>query len=244
MAESFGALLTEARMRRGLSIEQVSTVLRIRPAILRSLEKEDFYGMPLKGHSRNMVSAYARYLGLDAAEITRVFLRNYRDFETSSRRPQTVYRDYEPTPRRQPSIPPDGSLLRKGTPESLEQLSEQGVRSIWDKPLPRSELGQGFDSRSPEAQRAALDARRRRVSANNQSKRGGGGAGGGGGGGIGGSVGRLLRNTPLPLIALIILLIALLIIWAVVANSCSRAQTDYLPAQTGQAVSDGGGSTA
>jgi cytoskeletal protein RodZ len=64
-----------------LSFDQVHSQLRITPAILESLERADFYHMPLKGHARNMVSSYARFLGLDPNELTKQFLKEYHDFE-------------------------------------------------------------------------------------------------------------------------------------------------------------------
>ena len=77
----FGEQLANARRGAGLSIQQVSDALRIRNDIIRSIEMQDFAHMPAKAFSRNQVSAYARYLGLDPNAITRSFLAAYSNFE-------------------------------------------------------------------------------------------------------------------------------------------------------------------
>lgn len=81
---NFGEELADARRRAGLSVQQVSDALRIRPDIIRALEMEDFARMPAKGFARNQVSAYARYLGLDSVEFTDRFLAAYNEFERSA----------------------------------------------------------------------------------------------------------------------------------------------------------------
>ncbi len=77
----FGEQLASARRNAGLSIQQVSDALRIRNDIVRAIEMHDFANMPAKAFSRNQVSAYARYLGLDSTAITRSFLEAYSEFE-------------------------------------------------------------------------------------------------------------------------------------------------------------------
>ncbi len=56
---SFGAILREARERRGLDLTTAARRLRIRPDILRAIEENDFSRMPPRGYTRNMVNAYA-----------------------------------------------------------------------------------------------------------------------------------------------------------------------------------------
>lgn len=71
---SFGTILRDARSRKGYDIEAVARHLRIRPDILHAIEASDFDRMPSRGYSRNMINAYARYLGLDPTEITHKYL--------------------------------------------------------------------------------------------------------------------------------------------------------------------------
>ena len=79
--QGFGEQLASARRDAGLTVQQVSDALRIRNDIVRAIEMEDFSSMPAKAFSRNQVSAYARYLGLDSGAIVRDFLDAYSDFE-------------------------------------------------------------------------------------------------------------------------------------------------------------------
>lgn len=71
---SFGNILREARERRGYDLTETARRLRIRPDILLAIEEEDFTRMPPHGYTRNMVNAYARLVGLNPTEITKMFL--------------------------------------------------------------------------------------------------------------------------------------------------------------------------
>jgi len=82
---TFGERLMEARRIKGETIEEVSGQLRIRPSIILAMETSNFSHMPHKGYARNMVSSYARYLGLDSTRITEQFLKEFRRWESTSR---------------------------------------------------------------------------------------------------------------------------------------------------------------
>ena len=71
---AFGSILREARERKGMDVQSAARKLRIRPDILRAIENNDFSRMPPRGYTRNMVNAYARLVGLNPSEITRMFL--------------------------------------------------------------------------------------------------------------------------------------------------------------------------
>lgn len=71
---SFGSVLKEARISKGYELNMVSRRLRIRPDILEAIEDSDFERMPPRGYSRNMINAYARFLGLNANDVTRMYL--------------------------------------------------------------------------------------------------------------------------------------------------------------------------
>lgn len=71
---SFGTVLRDARERRGCDLATAARRLRIRPDILQAIEAADFSRMPPRGYARNMVNAYARYLGLNPTEVTRMYL--------------------------------------------------------------------------------------------------------------------------------------------------------------------------
>lgn len=71
---SFGDVLKEARLARGLDLATVSRELRIRQDIIVAIENSDFTRMPSRGYARNMIIAYARLLGLNAQDISRMYL--------------------------------------------------------------------------------------------------------------------------------------------------------------------------
>ena len=71
---SSGQVLREARERKGYDLNTVARRLRIRPDILRAIEAGDFSAMPPRGYTRNMVTAYARLLGLNPTEIVNMYL--------------------------------------------------------------------------------------------------------------------------------------------------------------------------
>ena len=71
---SFGTVLREARERKGYDAQSAARRLRIRPDILRALENNDFSRLPARGYTRNMVNAYAKLVGLNPADITRMYL--------------------------------------------------------------------------------------------------------------------------------------------------------------------------
>lgn len=69
-----GAILRDARERKGLDLGTVARRLRIRTDILRAIESGDFSAMPPRGYARNMVNAYARFVGLNPSEIVELYL--------------------------------------------------------------------------------------------------------------------------------------------------------------------------
>ncbi|MDR3052849.1 MAG: helix-turn-helix domain-containing protein [Coriobacteriales bacterium] len=227
MAEhTFSERLANGRRRRGLSIEQVSSSLRIRPAILISFETGDFQHMPLKGHARNMVSSYARFLGLDPVEVTEEFLLEYRDFENS----QGHEFEY-PSLSRERSVddvqqvasirPLTGSQPR----ETVTRHRAQGSRSMWSSDS-AAQLNRGYDSRSPSVQRTANASARRQSYDGAQTTRSAQKSGSF----LSRLLGPIFRHPLVLLFVLVVVLAVLLIGWAVLANSCKQAsESDVLP---------------
>lgn len=71
---SFGNVLKEARLARGLDLTAVSRELRIRQDIIVAIENSDFARMPSRGYARNMIIAYARLVGLNPQDVSRMYL--------------------------------------------------------------------------------------------------------------------------------------------------------------------------
>jgi cytoskeletal protein RodZ len=83
-SHSFGEDLAQARELNGLTISQVSEALRIRRSVIVAIEQGNFASLPAKGFTRNQISAYARFLGLNSADIVNRFLHAYTTFESSN----------------------------------------------------------------------------------------------------------------------------------------------------------------
>ncbi len=70
---NFGDVLRHAREQSGEDLVSVARRIRIRPDILERIEASDIESMPPRGYSRNMINAYARYLGLNTTEIVKMY---------------------------------------------------------------------------------------------------------------------------------------------------------------------------
>ena len=86
---SFGTILREARERKGYDLAAAARRLRIRPDILRAIEDNDFSRMPPRGYTRNMVNAYARLVGLNPTEMTRMYLDEAYAYQVGRARTET-----------------------------------------------------------------------------------------------------------------------------------------------------------
>lgn len=70
---NFGDVLRQAREQSGEDLVSVARRIRIRPDILERIEESDIDAMPPRGYSRNMINAYARYLGLNTTEVVKMY---------------------------------------------------------------------------------------------------------------------------------------------------------------------------
>ncbi|WP_139652990.1 helix-turn-helix domain-containing protein [Raoultibacter phocaeensis] len=86
---NFGTVLQDARIRKGYDLATAARRLRIRPDILQAIEASDFTRMPPRGYARNMVNAYARYLGLNPTEVTRMYLDEAYAYQVGRARSDT-----------------------------------------------------------------------------------------------------------------------------------------------------------
>ncbi|MFH2009158.1 MAG: helix-turn-helix domain-containing protein [bacterium] len=63
---SLGLRLRKERELRGISLEEVSSVTRVRLVYLRHLEEDGFESLPADVYVRGYIRSYARFLGIDA----------------------------------------------------------------------------------------------------------------------------------------------------------------------------------
>jgi cytoskeletal protein RodZ len=67
--DSAGAILKQARLAQGLTLEQVAAATNIPSRSLRALEESDGDGMPARAFVRGFIAIYARHLRLAPQEL-------------------------------------------------------------------------------------------------------------------------------------------------------------------------------
>lgn len=72
-----GQILSEARKRRGESLEDVEKATKIRKQILKSLEEGDWQKLPASTFIKGFIRNYGRYLGLEVNDLLAFFRREY-----------------------------------------------------------------------------------------------------------------------------------------------------------------------
>ncbi|WP_419787822.1 helix-turn-helix domain-containing protein [Pseudodesulfovibrio sp.] len=77
--EEIGTILRNERERQGLSIEVVMDATKISKSNILAIENGDKTGLPHPVYAKGFVKSYARYLGLDAEELSMVVDREYKD---------------------------------------------------------------------------------------------------------------------------------------------------------------------
>ncbi len=69
MAITVGTQLRQARLKKGLTIEEIAHETRIPPASLESLEEDDYSIFPNPTYAKSFLLLYANYLEVDASEM-------------------------------------------------------------------------------------------------------------------------------------------------------------------------------
>ena len=72
-----GSELRAARKARGLTVEQVAALTRIRHSYLEAIERNDFDVLPAPIYTRGFLAAYAREVGLDPRDIVQRYRSAY-----------------------------------------------------------------------------------------------------------------------------------------------------------------------
>ena len=68
-----GRILREAREEKGLELNEISSILRIRETHLAALENDDYETLPGKVYAIGFIRTYGNYLGLDSADLIEQF---------------------------------------------------------------------------------------------------------------------------------------------------------------------------
>ena len=81
MSARFGEMLLTRRRERGMSIQQVSNAIKIRPQIIEYFETGNFASMPPRGYAQGMISSYARFLGLNPRTVVDAYFAGLHTYE-------------------------------------------------------------------------------------------------------------------------------------------------------------------
>jgi cytoskeletal protein RodZ len=99
MVESVGKKLNQARVKRGLSIDEAAHATRLRPDKIAALENDDYSRFANNIYAKGFLQIYARFLGVDVSDFART-LDNANPISVSDYQ----YLSNAPTPR-QEAIP-------------------------------------------------------------------------------------------------------------------------------------------
>ncbi len=69
MSASIGKQLKQARLKRGLTVEDIAHETRIQQDKLRSLEEDDYSPFPSPTYAKSFLTIYSEYLDVDASEV-------------------------------------------------------------------------------------------------------------------------------------------------------------------------------
>jgi len=82
-----GAALRRARLRRGVELDQISDVTKVRVKFLKCIEEEAFDKLPDSVYIRGFVHAYARAIGLDAQRVASGYMVRVEAARSGPRHP-------------------------------------------------------------------------------------------------------------------------------------------------------------
>src|SRR5436853_5837090 len=96
--EGLGKKLQEARLARGLTLEEVGRMTKIRPAQLQEIENEDFSQFPSLTYAKGLLLIYGKFLDVDVSPYLEAF-------ETSETLTTDGYSYLQDNPAPKPSRP-------------------------------------------------------------------------------------------------------------------------------------------
>src|SRR3954468_14835452 len=96
MVESVGKKLNQARLKRGLTIDEAAHATKLRPDKIAALEADDYSRFANNIYAKGFLQIYARFLNVDVSDFSRT-LDNSNPISVSDYQ----YLSNAPTPRRE-----------------------------------------------------------------------------------------------------------------------------------------------
>lgn len=72
-----GQRLHDQRIEKGLSLDDVTRAIKIRPAFLSAIEHGEYHKLPASAYAQGFVANYAEYLGISRREALALFRREF-----------------------------------------------------------------------------------------------------------------------------------------------------------------------
>jgi cytoskeleton protein RodZ len=88
--KSTGDILRTARRKQGLTIEQISQAINVRPSLIQAIEEGRFFGLTDPLYLKGFIRSYARQVGLAEDEVMPFFRREYDEQEHQQRLTQPL----------------------------------------------------------------------------------------------------------------------------------------------------------
>jgi cytoskeletal protein RodZ len=82
--QELGELLREARLEKGMSLEEVENLTKIRKRYLQAIEEGDYKVLPGPFYVRAFVKSYADTVGLDSEQVLRIYRNSIPDLDTKT----------------------------------------------------------------------------------------------------------------------------------------------------------------
>lgn len=74
--ETLGERLQQIRKEKGISLEEIAHITKIKITSLQALEDDDYQSLPSEVYTKSFIKIYASYLGLDGNEFVREYLES------------------------------------------------------------------------------------------------------------------------------------------------------------------------
>ena len=75
-----GPLIRQVRESRGVELKDISHTTKVGMPYLRAIEEDDYASLPAPVYVRGFVTELAKYLQLDATQVSRTYVKRYKRF--------------------------------------------------------------------------------------------------------------------------------------------------------------------
>jgi cytoskeletal protein RodZ len=136
MEQTIGEQLKQARIKRGLTLDQVSKVTHIRTHYLEALENDQRDALPSTAQARGFLRLYADYLNLPSTDLLRAWEGSGPPAKGIASAPQPAAKEERKTIPRKPTAPAPPPVEQPGIEEEAsadEELSAEQSQAIFNE---------------------------------------------------------------------------------------------------------------